>query len=836
MFTIAGMVQFKPYFLDEQAPPSPRITTVQPCFRMVDIDLIGTTSRHETIFEMLGNFSFGDYFKEEAIPFAWKFVTEVLGFEKDRLWVTVHESDTDASGIWQEAAGVGADRIQKMGADNFWQMGETGPCGPCSEIYYDRGPDFGEGGGPARGSDARYIEIWNLVFTQFEREVDGTLTDLPRKNIDTGAGMERMLFLSQGVDSLFETDLFVPLIDEASRLTGVRMGDSDRGDIALRILADHARSMTMLISDGVFPSNEGRGYTLRRVIRRAVMRAYQFGVDELITTDLVAVAVASLKNAYPKLAQNETFVQTIVSHEEEAFRRTLRSGTLLIEEELAKGTSSIDGEVAFKLHDTFGFPIDLTVEFASERGVDVDREGFNRAMDEQRSRARLAGKVASTGAGAGEQWKAVVDSFGATNFVGYDESRVSATVLAIVDRDDANTFTNFEGENAPTGKRLIDVVLDITPFYAEGGGQIGDSGLIRAANGTVRVLDTSRATEGLTKHTGYFVMGELHEGDEVIAEIDVERRAAIRRNHTATHLLQHALREVLGDHVKQQGSLVGPDRLRFDFSHFGPLISDERTTVEGLVNAEILKDLPVRIYETSKAEAEGAGAVAFFGDKYGAVVRVVEAGESSIELCGGTHVDALGMIGSFRIVSESSIGANTRRLEAATGTTALKEADTQREILERAAMTLRTQPGELEATINRLVEHNRELEDQITKLKGAQLGDEAKMWRESAANGTLVFRRDKLDAASMRELALMIRAQGVERLAIVGTPDGEKVALVVALGKNSPFNAKEIASLAAKAIGGGGGGSSELATAGGRDVSMIDECVSQLGDLLQPAG
>ncbi len=835
MFTIAGMVQFKPYFLGEQTPPSPRVTTVQPCFRMVDIDQIGTTSRHATFFEMLGNFSFGDYFKEEAIPFAWEFVTEVLGFDPDRLWVTVHESDTDSSGIWQETAGMPLERIQKMGADNFWQMGDTGPCGPCSEIYYDRGPEYGSGGGPANGSDARYIEIWNLVFTQFEREIDGSMHDLPRKNIDTGAGMERMLFLAQGVESVFETDLVAPLIEEASRLTGQRMGVSESTDVALRILADHARAMTMLISDGVFPSNEGRGYTLRRVIRRAVMRAYQLGVEDLVTPVLVATAVETLRTAYPKLEHSQSFVQTVVSHEEEAFRKTLRSGTLLIEAELARGVQSIDGEVAFKLHDTFGFPIDLTVEFATERGVSVDREGFDQAMDEQRNRARLAGKSIGAGAGTPESWRALVDSFGVTNFVGYDESRVASTVLAIIDREDTGTYANFEGEGVPDGKQLLDVILDTTPFYGEGGGQIGDSGTIESAQAKMRVLDTTRVADGLFRHVGYLISGELTQGDEVIAEIDVDRRAAIRRNHTATHLLQHALRAVLGDHVTQQGSLVAPDRLRFDFSHFGSLESAERIEVERLVNSEILSDHSVRTYESSKADAEAAGAIAFFGDKYGSVVRVVEAGDLSVELCGGTHVDALGMIGSFRIVSEGSIGANTRRLEAVTGFGALREADAQRDLIEHASSLLRTQPGELEETLGRLLERQHELEDEVSSLKRAQLGDVAKQLVADATDGSLVFRRDGIDADALRELALAVRGSGVDRVAGIGTPDGEKVALVVALAKETGLSAKEVASIAAKLVGGGGGGTPELATAGGRDLTKIDEAISLLKELLRRA-
>ncbi|HUY07095.1 MAG TPA: alanine--tRNA ligase [Acidimicrobiales bacterium] len=833
MFTIAGMVQFKPYFLGLQTSPVPRATTVQPCFRMVDIDQVGTTSRHNTFFEMLGNFSFGDYFKELAIPYAWEFVTEVLGLDPDRLWVTIHESDADASGIWEESTGVLPGRIQRMGADNFWKMGETGPCGPSSEIYYDRGAAYGEDGGPVNGADERYIEIWNLVFMQFDQGSDGSLTDLPRKNIDTGAGMERILTLLQGVDSVFETDLVRPLVEEASRLTGHKLGESPAVDVALRILADHARSMTMLVSDGVFPSNEGRGYTLRRVIRRAVMRAHQLGVQELVAPYLVSSAVESLKIAYPKLAHNEGFVQTIVVHEEEAFRKTIRSGTLLIEEELNKGVKRIDGDVAFKLHDTFGFPVDLTIEYATERGVEVDRDGFDVAMQQQRERARLAARSDGGGGDSEGQWRRLYDQHGPTNFVGYAESRNAARILGVITREGGAHYENFEGERVPEDSALIDVVLDSTPFYAEGGGQVGDSGYIRSSSATMRVLNTTAATEGLTRHSGYLSEGELDEGDEVIAEIDEERRNAIRRNHTATHLLQDALRRVLGDHVKQQGSLVAPDRLRFDFNHFGPLDQDERREIERLVNQEIISDHAVHIYETSKHEAEEAGAIAFFGDKYGETVRVVEASDTSVELCGGTHVDTLGMIGPFRILSEGSIGANTRRVEASTGLVALTDFQEDRERVERAATALKIPPSEIEAAIARLVEHHAELESEIQALRAQRLGDEARTLVGDATDGVLVIRRDSLEPNALRELALLIRNLGVARVALAGSPDDERVAIVVALAKEVDLNAKEVAGLGARLVGGGGGGTLELATAGGRDVTQIGAALSVIESALR---
>ncbi len=828
LFTIAGMVPFKPYFTGEQTAPVPRATTIQPCFRMVDIDLIGHTARHNTFFEMLGNFSFGDYFKERAVPYAWELVTEVLGFDPERLWITVHESDEDAAGIWQDA-GVAAARIQAMGADNFWQMGDTGPCGPCSEIYFDKGEDFGPPGGPAHGGDERFVEIWNLVFMQYERGVDGVLAPLPRPSIDTGAGLERILVLLEGVDSIFESSLVAPILDEAASLTGQRPGASEEGDVALRILADHARATTFLVSDGVFPSNEGRGYVLRRVIRRAVLRAHRLGVVDLVLPALCGGVASLMGAAYPRLERDRSLVETVVAHEEEAFRRTLRSGSVLLDEELARGLPSIAGEVAFRLHDTYGFPIDLTVELAGERGIGVDRTGFDAAMGEQRTRARQAGR--STLAAASEEveaFKEVLGEFGPTLFSGYDETSTTTRVLAVLERVGGERFENVDGERPAEGAELLDVVLARTPFYAEGGGQVGDTGELVAASVRFRVLDTTTVLEGLVRHTGYVLAGSLEAGAEVTASIDVERRAAIRRNHTGTHLLHAALREVLGTHVKQQGSLVAPRRLRFDFHHFGALSPEEIASVEDIVNAHVLADEPVRVYETSKRAAEDAGAIAFFGDKYGDVVRVVEAGVASVELCGGTHVGALGMIGPFRIVSESSIGANTRRIEATTGARTLEELRDAERALEHAAHMLKTTPDGVADALARLVQRERALEDELQRLRSERLGVEAATLVASGAR-RLIERRDGLSPEELRELALSVRDRpGVEAVALVGSPDGARVALVVAVASGIGLDARTLASDAARAVGGGGGGSPELATAGGRDLAGIDAALSLL--------
>jgi len=837
LFTNAGMNQFIPYFLGEERPPYPRATSIQRCVRIRgkhdDIDLIGRTSRHLTLFEMLGNFSFGDYFKAEAIPFAWELLTGELGLEPDRVWATVFTDDEEAAAIWHEGVGLPLERIQRMGEDNFWEMGETGPCGPCSEVYYDRGPAYGADGGPAGGGgEERFVEIWNLVFTQFDRQLGGTLEPLPRPNIDTGAGLERLLSVLQDVPSVWETDALRPIIATAEALTGRRYGEDAETDVALRILADHARAVTFLISDGVFPTNDGRGYVLRRIIRRAVLKAGQLGVTELVTPTLAESVVEHLGRAYPGVARDASLVETVLAHEEEAFRRTLRAGSALIDDELAGSAERLEGDVAFRLHDTYGFPIELTVEIAAARGVVVDRESFEVHMEAQRDRARRAARGARGSDPSLEQWRAILDEFGPTEFRGYRELTSESRVLAVVDHD-ADGYLGADGEGAPEGAELFDVVLDATPFYAEGGGQIGDTGAISDGGGEFRVLDTQVALEGLVRHTGYFVHGAFEPGAVVTAAVDGERRAAIRRNHTATHLLQAALRKVLGSHVQQQGSLVAPDRLRFDFSHFQALSPEEISDIEALVNEEVLRDDPVRTYETSRSSAEEQGAIAFFDEKYGEVVRVVEAGEVSIELCGGTHVAATGMIGPFRIVSESSIGSNTRRIEATTGMRTIEEYRRQESRLRDAAAALRTTPDELPRALDRMIEERRQLEDELRKTRGAALRDTAKELALARKGSSVVARRDGLDPTALRELALSVREEeGIDAVGLIGSPDGTRVALVVAARPGSGLDARQAAGEAARLVGGGGGGSPELATAGGRDVAAVDAALERLGALL----
>ncbi|MGO9963796.1 MAG: alanine--tRNA ligase [Acidimicrobiales bacterium] len=843
LFTIAGMVQFKPYFLGESPPPGPRATTVQPCVRTVDIDVIGTTSRHVTFFEMLGNFSFGEYFKELAIAYAWELFTDVLGLDPEQLWVTVHVSDDEAEALWREVPGLIEGRLQRLDEDNFWKMGETGPCGPCSEIFFDRGPQYGPGGGPAQGGE-RYVELWNLVFMQYERHHDGSLSALPRRNIDTGAGLDRILTQIQGVESVFDTDLVAPILEAASAATGRVYGSTEETDIGLRIVADHARTFTFLISDGVFPSNESRGYVLRRLIRRAVLVAQRLGAKGLVTPGVVDVVADVMGAAYPTLERDRDLIKRIALHEEEAFLRTLRSGMALLEAELATGASEVAGEVAFQLHDTYGFPRDLTEEIARERGIEVDRAGFDLAMQEQRQRAREAGRaVTSAPEGVTSAWSEIRTVFGPTLFLGYQEAEVEARVLAVVPSSVEKSFANVDGETAPASAELIEVFLDRTPFYAEGGGQVGDTGLITTSTGKVRVLDATSVVEGLTRHLGYLVEGSIEAGQEAAAVIDVGRRESIRRNHTGTHLLHWALRQVLGDHVRQQGSLVAPDRLRFDFSHFGPMSEEEIARVEDLVNREVLRNEPVRVHETTRKQAEAAGAMAFFGEKYGDIVRVVEAGHHSLELCGGTHVSSLGTIGPLQVVSEASIGSNTRRIEAVTGEASLARFRSFQRSVEEASQRLRTQPAELTTAVDRLLASQRTLEEQLRTLRADELRKDADALAAAAVAaapgpmaGRVVGRRDGLEANELRDLAIAVRDHaGVEAVGLAGVTGPERVALVVATRKGSGIDARAAAVQAAGAVGGGGGGTPELATAGGRDVAGVEEALVRLAEALSRA-
>ena len=832
LFTNSGMVQFIPYFTRDETPPYTRATSVQTCVRAGgkhnDLEDVGHTNRHFTFFEMLGNFSFGDYYKPDAIPWAWELLTEGFGFDPDRLWVTVHNNDDEAAEIWENVVGVSPERIQRMGdKDNFWQMADTGPCGYNSEIFWDLGPEFGVEGGPAKNED-RYAELWNLVFMQFEATADGALHPLPKLCVDTGAGLERLLAALQGSATVWDTDVFQPLIATAERVTGRRYEGFPGGpsDVALRILAEHGRTMTFLVVDGVVPSNEERGYVLRRIIRRAVRHAFLLGAHDLVTPALVDTTVELMGSAYPALVKTHDLVRTIVSREEERFRQTLARGLDLLDGILAEG--DITGSDAFFLHDTLGFPIDLTREIAAERGRVVDLAAFDALMDEQRSRAREAHAAAggATDAPIG-LFRELLDEVGPVDFTGRQEyETVGAKVRALV-AGEQRVAQATEGAT-------VAVVLDRTPFYAEAGGQVGDIGVLETATGArVRVDDTQYGLPGLVLHRGVVDTGTVSEGEEVIARIDGSRRDRIRRNHTATHILHWALREVLGPHVKQAGSLVSPEYLRFDFSHHEALTREQLDQVEGLANREIIGDAPVHHYETTKAEAERLGAIAFFGEKYGDLVRVLEAGEHSIELCGGTHVHALGFIGPIKITSEGSIGANLRRIFAVTGDTALARIHDEEVQLRELADSLRVSPAELPERVAKLADQVKELQDALAAERSKQAGAEADTLAAQATDGVLVMRRDGLANDDLRRLALATRdalRSGI--VAVVGTgPDGTKAGLAVAVSKDrvdAGASAADLAREAAKLLGGGTNKGADLAVGGGPNVAAIDDAVALL--------
>jgi alanyl-tRNA synthetase len=819
MFTNSGMMQFVPYFLgEEQAPFDPRrAVTIQKCVRAGgkhnDLDAIGRSPRHLSFFEMLGNFSFGDYFKEDAIAWAWEFVTSVLGIDGDRVWVTCHVSDDEAEDIWADRVGFPRDRIQRLDKDNFWEMGETGPCGPCSELFFDFGPELGPDGGPANpAAENRYVEIWNLVFPQYFRGTDGSLSDLPMRGVDTGAGMERILAVLGGSASLYSADVLSLLVDEAQSATNTRLGQSDLGDVALRLLADHTRTMTFLVGDGVVPSNEDRGYVLRRIIRRAIQFSYRLGVERLILPEMVASCVGVMQDAYPELAADLDRIQSTIEREEAKFRETLRTGSSLLDSALdsVEPGSALDGSVAFKLHDTYGFPLEVTQEFAELRGVSVDEAAFASEMAVQRERARAASKA--TGVVSGEEaaeFQKLVSSGATTEFVGREFDEVNSTVLAVIGQS---------------------VILDATPFYAEAGGQVGDTGTISWDGYTCVVVDTSYALPGLIRHHIAADSSQLPPvGSTVTAAINVSRRGQIARNHTATHILHWSLREELGSHVQQQGSWVGPDRFRFDFSHFEGLSRDQIQSIEDRANQEILRNGPVRHTETSKEEALGRGALAFFGDKYGDTVRVLEAGSHSVELCGGTHVSALGQIGPIKIVAETSIGSNIRRIEALAGLGPIELLRSTERLVGTVADEVGVPVGDLLEGVRKRAAETSALRNTLKELRRQLAAATAGDLAGAAVNGRLVCRVEAADRDEVRDLAISLRDHsGLEAVVLMASPGGKGVAVVAATRPGGPLNAGSLIADAMKLLGGGGGKGADLATAGGKNPEGIDAALADV--------
>ena len=822
LLTNAGMVPFKPYMLGEETPPYDRAASVQKCARTIDIDIVGTTARHLTFFEMLGNFSFGDYFKEKAIPWAYDLVTEGFGLDPDRLWYTVHITDDEAYEIWIESVGVPPERIQRMDRDNFWQMGVPGPCGPSSEIFYDKGAEFGEDGGPAV-DDERFMEFWNLVFMQnIQDEPYHVIGDLPAKNIDTGAGLERCATVLQGVESVFDTDAIRSVIAAAENLTGVTYGASERTDVSLRILADHGRAVTFLVGDKVVPSNEGRGYVLRRLLRRAVRHAFLLGAEELTLPRLVSASIDTVRDAYPNLAAKEDEIVDMAEREERRFRRTLESGHQLLDAELEQMSDGdvFSGSTAFKLHDTFGFPRELTEEILAEKGIQLDLAEFERMMTEQRERARRHHRGGDAVARA-DAYRVLLGGVDLTEFTGYDAETGDGRILSIIREGETV-------ERADAGQE-VEVFLDRTPFYAESGGQIGDAGTLTTPTGTIRIVDTQYSTPGIHGHRGNVEAGTIHAGQETSAIVDHDRRERIRKNHTGTHLLHWALRAVIGDHVHQAGSLVEPDRLRFDFTHYEGVHGDALAEIEAAVNERVIENAGVTTVVTSKEQAQEMGALAFFGDKYGDQVRVVKAGDYSTEFCGGTHVPTTGQVGPLIVVSEGSVAANTRRVEALTGTRAFGYLAKMRSDLESAASVLRTTPEGLVESATALTQRLKDQEERIERFEAqARSATVDTLLEETEAHGSarlLVAHQIGAGADELRAMAFNLRDRIGSGIGVLGSTTAGKGALIGFVSADlveAGLSAGEIVGAAARVLGGGGSRDPQLAQAGGPNGDEIE--------------
>ncbi len=830
LFTNAGMVQFKDVFLGRDKRPYNRAVSSQRCVRAGgkhnDLENVGYTARHHTFFEMLGNFSFGDYFKREAIQYAWEFLTKTLGLPPEKLWITVYEDDDEAADIWLKEIGVDPGRFTRIGdkkggrkyeSDNFWSMGDTGPCGPCSEIFYDHGPEVwgGPPGSPEEDGD-RYIEIWNLVFMQYNRDADGNLTALPRPSVDTGMGLERLAAVMQGVHSNYEIDLFRQLIQAAAEVTGCK----NLEEKSLRVVADHIRSCAFLVVDGVTPSNEGRGYVLRRIIRRAIRHGYMLGQDETFFYRLVAPLCQSMGEAYPELMQAQAQVERVLKAEEERFAETLEQGMKILEQAIANlDGQRIPGETVFRLYDTYGFPTDLTADIARERNLSLDMEGFECEMAAQRQRARAASQF-------GADQSVTVTLEGETNFTGYERLTEEATIIALF-RDGASVDTLQPGESGM-------VVLDNSPFYAESGGQAGDRGVIRLDQAVFNVSDTRKQGGGVFCHTGMLEGGELHVGDTVSAQVDEQRRRATALNHSATHLLHAALRRVLGEHVTQKGSLVDGERLRFDFSHFEPISREQLLTVERLVNAQIRQNHMVETRIMSLEDAKSAGAMALFGEKYTEQVRVLRMGDFSTELCGGTHVKAVGDIGLFKITTETGIASGVRRIEAITGEQAIQWMESDEDRLLRLAELLKASRDDVDDKVRQLMERSRRLEKELDQLKG-KLASAAgsDLASQAVAVGGVKVLAAKLDGAdpkSLRDTLDQLKNKLQSGIIVLAAVDGDKVSLVagVTADQTARVKAGDLIKHVAEQVGGKGGGRPDMAQAGGNQPQALPAALASV--------
>ena len=832
----AGMAPMKPWFKGEEEPPRRRVCTCQKCIRTGDIENIGHTARHGTYFEMLGNFSFGDYFKHEAIAWTWEFLTDPkwVGLEKDRLYPSVYQEDNEAFNIWRDEVGIPEDRIYRMGKeDNFWEHG-SGPCGPCSEVYYDRGEEFGCGSPDCKpGCDCdRYMEVWNNVFTQFDNDGEGHYTELAQKNIDTGMGLERLAVVCQNVNSLFDVDTVMNITNKVSELTGAHYGDSQASDVSLRIITDHIRSATFMICDGVLPSNEGRGYVLRRLLRRAARHGKLLGVNEPFLYQILDTVIHENEGEYKDLRQKQDYITKVVRTEEENFAKTIDGGMKifadLLAEHKAKGETQFSGKDAFKLYDTYGFPVDLTEEMVQDEGMTLDRVAFDEEMEAQRVRARKAREALGDLGWSGVEFGKEIPS---TVFDGYDKTEITgAKVVAIVAEDQMV-------DEIVSGMEAI-VVLDTTPFYAEMGGQVADHGTITAEGMTYNVTDVQKNKGGKFMHYGKLTQGSLKVGDTVTATIDVDRRKAIMRAHTATHLLDKVLRTVLGDHVHQAGSLVEPDRLRFDFTHFSALTAEELAKVSALVNEAVLEGYDVVTEELPIEEAKKKGAIALFGEKYGEVVRVVEMGEGySVEFCGGTHLSNTAKVGVFHISNEFSVASGVRRIEATTGKLSLDVMNQNQKMLFEAAAVLKAKPGELREKAKAMMTEAKKLHQEIEKFKAEASVGEARQFLMSAKTvgelKVLTASRENVDAATLRQMGDFLKDKEPNVVAVLASTSGEKISFLAVCGKNAiakGIKAGDLVKNVCTICGGKGGGKPDSAMGGGKDMLKLDDALASVDD------
>ena len=832
----AGMAPMKPWFKGEEEPPRRRVCTCQKCIRTGDIENIGHTARHGTYFEMLGNFSFGDYFKHEAIAWTWEFLTDPkwVGLEKDRLYPSVYQEDDEAFNIWRDEVGIPEDRIYRMGKeDNFWEHG-SGPCGPCSEVYYDRGEEFGCGSPDCKpGCDCdRYMEVWNNVFTQFDNDGEGHYTELAQKNIDTGMGLERLAVICQNVNSLFDVDTVMNITNKVSELTGAHYGDSQASDVSLRIITDHIRSATFMICDGVLPSNEGRGYVLRRLLRRAARHGKLLGVNEPFLYQILDTVIHENEGEYKDLRQKQDYITKVVRTEEENFAKTIDGGMKifadLLAEHKAKGETQFSGKDAFKLYDTYGFPVDLTEEMVQDEGMTLDRVAFDEEMEAQRVRARKAREALGDLGWSGVEFGKEIPS---TVFDGYDKTEITgAKVVAIVAEDQLV-------DEIVSGMEAI-VVLDTTPFYAEMGGQVADHGTIIAEGMTYNVTDVQKNKGGKFMHYGKLTQGSLKVGDTVTATIDVDRRKAIMRAHTATHLLDKVLRTVLGDHVHQAGSLVEPDRLRFDFTHFSALTAEELAKVSALVNEAVLEGYDVVTEELPIEEAKKKGAIALFGEKYGEVVRVVDMGEGySVEFCGGTHLSNTAKVGVFHISNEFSVASGVRRIEATTGKLSLDVMNQNQKMLFEAAAVLKAKPGELREKAKAMMTEAKKLHQEIEKFKAEASVGEARQFLMSAKTvgelKVLTASRENVDAATLRQMGDFLKDKEPNVVAVLASTSGEKISFLAVCGKNAiakGIKAGDLVKNVCTICGGKGGGKPDSAMGGGKDMLKLDDALASVDD------